>query len=69
MDTRNFKRRTTSGNFKKDGITQEIQKMNQKLEKFHRYMNLYQQLVKVNAGRFVGEQLSEDVAQETFIKM
>lgn len=43
--------------------------MNQKLEKFHKYMNLYQQLVKINAGRFVGEQLSEDVAQDTFIKM
>lgn len=43
--------------------------MNQKLDKFHKYLNLYQKLVKKNAGNFVGEQLSEDVAQETFIKM
>ena len=43
--------------------------MSQKLEKFHKYLNLYQKLVKVNAGKFVGDQLVEDVAQETFLKM
>lgn len=43
--------------------------MSQKLEKFHKYLNLYQKLVKVNAGNFVGDQLAEDVAQETFLKM
>ena len=43
--------------------------MSQKLEKFHKYLNLYQKLVKVNAGKFVDEQLAEDVAQETFLKM
>lgn len=43
--------------------------MNQKLDKFHKYLNLYQKLVKVNAGKFVHEQYAEDVAQETFIKM
>ena len=43
--------------------------MSQKLERFHKYLNLYQKLVKVNAGKFVDEQLAEDVAQETFLKM
>lgn len=43
--------------------------MSQKLEKFHKYLNRYQSLVKRNAGKFVGEQLAEDVAQETFLKM
>lgn len=43
--------------------------MNQKLDKFHKYLNLYQKLVKRNAGNFVGDQFSEDVAQETFMKM
>ena len=43
--------------------------MSQKLEKFHKYLELYQNLVKVNAGKFVDDQLAEDVAQETFLKM
>ena len=43
--------------------------MSQKLERFHKYLNLYQKLVKANAGTFVDDQLAEDVAQETFIKM
>lgn len=43
--------------------------MSQKLEKFHKYLDLYQNLVKVNAGKFVDDQLAEDVAQETFLKM
>lgn len=43
--------------------------MNEKLDKFHRYLNLYQKLVKKNAGNFVNDQISEDVVQETFIKM
>lgn len=43
--------------------------MNEKLDKFHRYLNLYQKLVKRNAGNFVDEQISEDVVQETFMKM
>lgn len=43
--------------------------MNQKLNKFHKYLNLYQKLVMVNAGKIVDNQLAEDVAQETFIKM
>lgn len=43
--------------------------MSQKLDRFHKYLNLYQKLVKVNAGNFVDDQLAEDVAQETFIKM
>lgn len=43
--------------------------MSQKLEKFHKYLNLYQKLIKKNAGQFVDGQLAEDVAQETFIKM
>lgn len=43
--------------------------MSQKLEKFHKYLKLYQKLVKVNAGKFVDDQLAEDVVQETFLKM
>ena len=43
--------------------------MSQKLERFHRYLDLYQKLVMVNAGKFADNQFSEDVAQETFIKM
>ncbi len=43
--------------------------MSQKLDRFHKYLNLYQKLVKVNAGKFVDERLAEDVAQETFLKM
>lgn len=43
--------------------------MNEKLDKFHRYLNLYQKLVKRNADNFVDEQFSEDVVQETFMKM
>lgn len=43
--------------------------MSQKLERFHRYLDCYQKLVMVNAGKFVDYQLAEDVSQETFIKM
>ena len=43
--------------------------MSQKLEKFHKYLNLYQKLIKKNAGNFVDDQLAEDVAQDTFLKM
>ena len=43
--------------------------MNQRLDRFHRYLDLYQKLVMVNAGKFVDGQLAEDVAQETFMKM
>ena len=43
--------------------------MSQKLERFHKYLRLYQKLVKANAGNFVDEKLAEDVTQETYIKM
>ena len=43
--------------------------MSQKLERFHKYLNLYQKLIKVNAGKFVGDQLAEDVTQETLLRM
>ena len=43
--------------------------MSQRLEKFYKYLNLYQKLVKSNAGKFVGSQLAEDVSQETFLRM
>lgn len=43
--------------------------MNQKLERFHKYLDLYQKLVMVNAGNFADSQFSEDIAQETFLKM
>lgn len=43
--------------------------MSQKLERFHKYLHLYQKLVKANAENFVDENLAEDVAQETYLKM
>ncbi len=43
--------------------------MNEKLDKFHRYLNLYQKLIKRNAEKFVDKQISEDVVQETFMRM
>ncbi len=43
--------------------------MNQKLDRFTKYVNLYQKLIMVNAEKFVDHQSAEDVAQETFIKM
>lgn len=43
--------------------------MSQKLDRFHKYLDSYQKLVMVNAGKFVDDQLAEDVTQETFIKM
>lgn len=43
--------------------------MNQELDKFHRYLELYGKLVKVNAGNFVREEYVEDVVQDTFLKM
>lgn len=43
--------------------------MNQKLDRFHKYMELYEKVVKRNARRYVGNYLAEDVAQETFFAM
>lgn len=43
--------------------------MSQKLDKFHKYLNLYEKLVKKNAGNFVDEKTAEDVVQDTFLKM
>ena len=43
--------------------------MSQKLERFESYLQKYERLVIANAGNFVGEQLAEDVAQDTFLKM
>ena len=43
--------------------------MNQKLDRFTKYVNQYQKLVMVNAQKFVDHQSAEDVAQETFLKM
>ncbi len=43
--------------------------MNQKLDKFYRYLELYEKLVMANACCFVDECLAEDVSQETFEKM
>ena len=43
--------------------------MSQKLDRFYEYLNRYQSLVKVNAGKFAGEHYAEDVAQETFLRM
>lgn len=43
--------------------------MNQKLDKFHKYMELYEKLIKRHAKTYVGEYLAEDVTQETFLAM
>lgn len=43
--------------------------MSQKLNKFDKYLDLYNKLVKRNASRYVGDYIAEDIAQETFIKM
>lgn len=43
--------------------------MSQRLDKFDRYVALYEKLIKRNAKNFVGEYLAEDVTQETFFKM
>lgn len=39
------------------------------MEKFHKYLKLYEKLVKANANKVVCDnRLSEDIAQETFLK-
>ena len=43
--------------------------MSQKLERFEVYLQKYEKLVVANAGNFVDDQLAEDVAQDTFLKM
>ena len=43
--------------------------MSQKLERFEVYLQKYEKLVVANAGNFVDDQLVEDVAQHTFLKM
>lgn len=43
--------------------------MSQELDRFTRYVNLYQKLVIANAEKIVDHQTAEDVAQETFLKM
>ena len=43
--------------------------MSQKLERFQKYLDLYEKLVIKNAGNFVVKRYVEDVAQETFLKL
>lgn len=43
--------------------------MSQKLDRFSKYVHLYQKMIMQNARKFVDTQLAEDVSQETFIKM
>ena len=43
--------------------------MSQKLERFEVYLQKYEKLVVANAGNYVDDQLAEDVAQDTFLKM
>lgn len=43
--------------------------MNEKLDRFHRYMNRYEKMIKRYAGKFVGSHLAEDVTQEVLFKM
>lgn len=43
--------------------------MSQELDRFTKYVNLYQKLVIAVAGKIVDHQTAEDVAQETFLKM
>ena len=46
-----------------------MQTMDQKLEKFYRYMERYDKMVMANARNYIHKSLAEDVAQETFLKM
>lgn len=43
--------------------------MSQKRERFESYLQSYEKLVVANAGNYVDDQLAEDVAQDTFLKM
>jgi RNA polymerase sigma factor (sigma-70 family) len=43
--------------------------MNQKKDRFTKYVDLYEKLVMTNAKRYVDHQTAEDVSQETFLKM
>ncbi len=43
--------------------------MNEKLDRFHKYLELYEKLVLANASNFVDDCLAEDVSQDTFEKM
>ncbi len=43
--------------------------MNQKRTRFESYLQKYEKLVVANASNFVDDQLAEDVAQDTFLKM
>ena len=43
--------------------------MNQELDRFTKYVNLYQKLVIRNAEKIVDHQMAEDISQETFLKM
>ena len=43
--------------------------MKQELDRFTKYVNLYQKLVIRNAEQIVDHQMAEDIAQETFLKM
>lgn len=43
--------------------------MNQKLDRFHRYLGNYEKLVKSFAAKYVGGYLAEDVAQEAFFAL
>jgi RNA polymerase sigma factor (sigma-70 family) len=43
--------------------------MSQTLERFHLYLQKYENLVTTNAGNFVDDQWVEDVTQETFIRL
>lgn len=43
--------------------------MSEKLERFNKYLNLYQKLVMKNVEKYVARRYVEDVVQETYLKM
>ena len=43
--------------------------MSHKQERFQKYLDMYEKMVLSNAKRYVGYDLAQDVAQETFLKM
>ena len=43
--------------------------MSQKLERFHKYLEMYEKLVLKNVNNHVDRYLAEDLAQETFLKL
>lgn len=43
--------------------------MSQKLERFQKYLNMYESMVLKNVSHYVGYDTAQDLSQETFLKM